>query len=77
MSKNLAGRRVIRAQFHVGFGDTSRTGVHAEKDKAHVEIVPPGVYVKTHAGVEYLVPWSNVTWCHLTPDADEKPGKKE
>lgn len=65
--KSLVGRKVERAQFHVGFGDQSRTGCHAEKDKAYMEITPPGIYIKKEKG-EWLVPYSNVTWAKL---ADE------
>lgn len=71
-AKSLAGRKVKRAQFHVGFGDTARTGCHAEKDKAYMELTPIGVYVETSKKEEFIVPYSNVTWCNLMPE-DLKP----
>lgn len=67
MIKSLVGRTVSRAQFHVGFGDSARTGCHAEKDSAHMEITPPGLFVKKKDG-EWLVPYSNVTWCKLNEE---------
>lgn len=70
MPVNLLGRKLERAQFHVGFGDSARTGCHAEKDKAHMEVTPAGVYVKKADG-EWMVPYANVVWTKLAP-ADTK-----
>lgn len=67
MIKNLNGRSVEQAQFHVGFGYLARTGCNAKKDKAYMEITPVGVYVKQN-GKEWVVPYSNVTWCELAED---------
>lgn len=62
----LAGREVLRAQFHVGFGHTSRTGQDSIVDKSYMEVTPGGIYVKNKEA-EWLVPFSNVVWCKLAP----------
>ena len=68
MLKSLVGRVVKRAQFHVGFGDTSRTGCHADKDEAYMEVTQAGIYIAKKDDREFLVPYSNVTWAELVPE---------
>lgn len=62
----VSGRLVERVQFHVGYGDTAKTGCHAEKDQAHIELIPPGVFIKKKDG-EWLVPYANTLWAKLKP----------
>lgn len=68
MVKSILGRSVEKARFHVGYDEVSRTGCHAEKDKAYMEVMPPGLYIKKQEGGEFLVPYSNVLWLKLLPE---------
>lgn len=64
----IQGRIVDQAQFHVGFGFVARTGCNRTTDKAHMELTPAGLYIKNPEG-EWVVPYSNVTWCKLVPES--------
>ncbi len=71
--KAIAGREVSRAQFHVGAGHLARTGYDKTRDGVYMEVTPPGIYVRTKDGAEYLMPYSNVVWATLAPeDKDAK-----
>lgn len=70
-SKSLLGRKVLRMQCHVGYGDTAKTGAHYERDNAQMVVTPAGIYLKQPKG-EFLVPYSNVTWCQLEKEDGNK-----
>lgn len=70
---NVAGRKVERASFHVGFGLSSNLSCSVDRDKAYMEVTGAGLYIKKADG-EFLVPYSNVTWVKLLPESPPKAG---
>lgn len=67
---NPNGAPVKRAQFHVGYGNLSRTGCDTVKDSAEMELTPAGVYIKRKEGT-WIVPYSNTVWVELAEKAGE------